>query len=62
MPKFNGYINKDGSSSTFCSSGNEAQLGETDILIFSVEAETWEKAMQAWHKFNGWEDYIPLDK
>ena len=36
-------------------------LVRNGVCIYRVEAETWEDAMKAWHKFKGWEDYVPSD-
>jgi hypothetical protein len=59
MKKFNGYEDEDGVY--LCEAGNEKLLGApTDILIFTIECETWEEACQKWYDFQGWGEYKPF--
>ncbi len=30
-------------------------------FIWEVEAENWTEACKAYHKYRGWEPYIPMD-
>ena len=29
-------------------------------LLWTIEADTWEEAMQKYHTFQGWEPYKPI--
>jgi len=36
------------------------QLGMDAVKVFSVEAETWQEAMAAYHRHMGWNPYKPM--
>jgi hypothetical protein len=37
-----------------------ALVGKREF-VWSVEADSWDEAMTAWHEHQGWQPYVPME-
>jgi hypothetical protein len=53
---------RDGRANTLIEGGGPQQLQDEDNseLIWTIDADTWEEAMQKYHTLQGWEPYNPM--
>jgi hypothetical protein len=53
---------KDGRANTLIGGEGPPQIQDEDNseLIWTIEADTWEEAMQKYHALQGWEPYKPM--
>ena len=64
------WKSEDGSEYTFlphwsivkCPQLKKDSDDKDQIMIWSVEADTWDEACTKYHEYMGWEPYIPFDE